>query len=147
MDIFKMFRKSEPVIEAEPLPTIKIIATVDVGYGNILAIHGNWPGSGPWRNPLPMECRGADHWEATIASDHPVEFKLIRNGRDWEIGDNHRSEMGGDCWISPQFPQLPPPQIKQATKHRLATSQGSEIQDDGWFDDAIVAAVAVAFLD
>jgi len=82
---------------------IKILAHIDVGFGNKLAIHGTWAGKGNWEIGVPMKCIGPRLWEVFIAATQPIEYKLVLNQKYWEIGENHTANPGSSYGINPLF--------------------------------------------
>ncbi len=86
------------------LPATTIEVKCDVGYGNNLSIVGTGPGMN-WSQGIPLTNIGSDRWICEISSDKfkEFEFKILRNGKDFEQGSNHTIECGKTAVIAPTF--------------------------------------------
>ena len=81
----------------------RIIARVDVGYGNTLFIRGDGPGLS-WSQGIPMECVSGDQWEITLdESNHPVSFKVLVNDMIWCTGQDNVVASGSTVTVTPEF--------------------------------------------
>ncbi len=82
----------------------KIIARVDVGYGNALYLRGDGPGLN-WDQGVAMECVAGDHWEFTLGeSARPISFKVLINDQIWSSGPDCIVASGSTTTIAPEFP-------------------------------------------
>jgi len=86
------------------LPTTTIEVICDVGYGNSLSIVGTGPGMN-WNQGIPLKNIGSNRWICEINSDKfkNFEFKILKNGKDYETGSNHTIECGKAAVITPKF--------------------------------------------
>lgn len=81
----------------------KIIASIDVGFGNTLYIRGEGPGLS-WDRGLAMDCTADDQWNITISdASRPVIFKLLLNDVKWCAGNDFSVEPGGSITVTPVF--------------------------------------------
>jgi hypothetical protein len=81
----------------------KIVARVDVGFGNALYIRGEGPGLS-WNEGVPMQCVANDEWQFTVGeSPRPVTFKLLVNDRVWCTGQDFSVVTGSQATITPEF--------------------------------------------
>lgn len=83
-----------------PEPTT-IRATFDVGYGHALYLRGSgWPLS--WGAGEPMQWSEGDTWSLTLPGVHgALEVKVLIDDQQWEDGENHRVEAGGELSFVP----------------------------------------------
>lgn len=85
----------------------KIVADIDVGFGNALYIRGDGAGL-TWEKGSPLACK--DHrtwvWSTTSADDHFL-FKLLLNDTQWAQGDNILISPGETVTVTPVFNQIP----------------------------------------
>jgi hypothetical protein len=51
-----------------------------------------------------MTCTAPNRWEATVESPDPIEFKLTKNRKHWEVAPNHTAYPNNTVHISPEFP-------------------------------------------
>ena len=81
----------------------KIVAKVDVGYGNTLYVRGEGPGL-TWSAGVPMECVAGDQWEITLGeSARPISFKVLINDQTWCSGADSVVASGSTATITPEF--------------------------------------------
>ncbi len=87
-----------------PIPTTTIEVKCNVGFGNNLSLVGTGPGM-TWNQGIPLKNISSDRWICEIKSDEfkNFEFKIIRNGKDYEQGANHTIECGKKAVIAPSF--------------------------------------------
>ncbi len=96
---------SAPLVKAVAPAKVhtKIIARVDVGFGNTLYIRGDGPGL-TWSQGVAMECVGPDQWEITLAeSARPVSLKVLVNDQTWCTGPDTVVASGSTTTITPDF--------------------------------------------
>jgi hypothetical protein len=101
---------AEPVKVTAPVKAIapatvqtKIIARVDVGFGNAVYIRGEGPGLS-WSQGIPMENVSNDQWEITLAeSAQPISFKVLVNDATWCTGPDSVVASGSTVTITPEF--------------------------------------------
>lgn len=97
---------TEPAVVKSVAPAAvqtRIIAKVDVGYGNTLFVRGDGPGLS-WSQGVPMECVAADQWEFTIGeAARPVSFKVLINDMTWCTGPDSVAASGSTTTITPEF--------------------------------------------
>lgn len=86
------------------LPTTTIEVKCNVGFGNNLSLVGTGPGM-TWGKGIPLKNINRDSWICEIKSDEfkAFEFKIMRNGKDYEKGSNHKIECGKKEVIVPKF--------------------------------------------
>lgn len=81
----------------------KIVARIDVGYGNALYIRGEGPGL-TWNQGVPMECVANDQWELALGeSARPVSFKVLLNDQIWCTGPDAVVASGSTVTLTPEF--------------------------------------------
>lgn len=81
----------------------KIIATLDVGFGNALYVRGDGPGL-TWNQGVPMECVASDRWELVLGeSARPVSFKILLNDTTWCTGPDSTIASGATVTLRPDF--------------------------------------------
>lgn len=81
----------------------RIVAQLDVGFGNALYIRGNGPGLS-WDQGTPMECVSSDQWELVVGeSSRPISFKVLLNDRIWCTGPDSVAASGSTTTIVPEF--------------------------------------------
>jgi hypothetical protein len=96
-----------------PLPTVKpvasarvqtkIVAKVDVGFGNALYVRGDGPGLS-WNQGVRMNCVANDQWELSLGeSARPVSFKLLLNDTIWCSGPDSTVASGATATVTPDF--------------------------------------------
>lgn len=109
----KSVAESRPAETARPNPVVRavapakvqtrVIARIDVGFGNTLYIRGDGPGLS-WNQGVPMECVASDQWEITLGeSARPVLFKVLLNDQVWCAGPDNVLASGGTATITPEF--------------------------------------------
>jgi hypothetical protein len=96
----------KPAAKKEPAKKIKltrIIARVDVGFGNQLYIRGE-NGGLDWERGIKMENVSAYEWRFT--THYPaksIEFKFLINDELWSEGENLTVTAGKESISSPTF--------------------------------------------
>jgi len=81
----------------------KIVARVDVGFGNALYLRGDGPGLS-WSEGVAMECVAPDQWEFTLGeSARPVSFKVLVNDSVWATGADSVVASGSTVTVVPEF--------------------------------------------
>lgn len=93
---------SKPPASSMKAPT-KVVAHIDVGFGNTLYIRGDGPGL-DWNKGVMMECISDDSWEwSTYEASSPFAFKVTINDESWASGENHQATIGKVNTIEPVF--------------------------------------------
>jgi hypothetical protein len=92
---------------APPVPESKavtrIIARVDVRFGNTLFVRGEGGGLS-WNQGQPMENVSADEWKwETREADSGIVFKFLVNDEVWANGDDQTVAAGGTSISTPSF--------------------------------------------
>lgn len=83
--------------------TTKIVAAVDVGFGNSLTIRGSGPGLS-WEKGTVLACVDAARWEITLPeSAQPVVCKFLINDESWCQGEDYTVLPGASVVLSPVF--------------------------------------------
>ena len=97
-------KKMPPKPEADaPLRKTKVIARVDVGFGNNLHIRGEGGGL-DWEQGILMENVSPYEWQfETTQAKRPLTFKFLINDAIWAEGDNQKVTPGGTSITSPVF--------------------------------------------
>lgn len=82
---------------------VRIVANVDVGYGNTLFLRGE--GGGLSRQVgIAMNCDDANSWSWTGgSSDERITFKFLINDQVWSAGDDLTVEQGQTSTSTPEF--------------------------------------------
>ncbi len=81
----------------------RIVATIDVGYGNTLYLRGSGDGLS-WDMGLPMTNTAADEWCWSVYfAQGQLEFKFLINDRVWSVGENITVNAGETSISSPRF--------------------------------------------
>jgi hypothetical protein len=97
--------KVAPVIKAAPatLASTKIVAKIDVGFGNTLYVRGE--GSGlSWEKGVPLDCIADDEWSLSLSeTSRPVVFKFLINDLTWSIGEDYAAQPGSAVVFTPAF--------------------------------------------
>lgn len=102
--------KKAPAVKAAPAaksaPAAKgttLVASIDVGFGNILYIRGEGPGLS-WEKGVKLACVADDRWSITLApSEKPVVFKFLLNDVAWCDGNDYIAASGSELEIKPTF--------------------------------------------
>jgi len=81
---------------------VKILAQVDVGYGNFLTIYGNWPESN-WTVGYKMTNLSKNVWQFLVHTNSAIEFKVKFNDKFWETGPNQTTNPGNLAAYNPRF--------------------------------------------
>lgn len=93
---------SVKAVSAAPVQT-RIVAQVDIGFGNALYVRGDGPGLS-WNQGTPMECVANDRWELTLGeSSRPISFKVLLNDATWCTGADSVVASGGTAILTPEF--------------------------------------------
>lgn len=105
-------KPSTPAAKIAPAPkpqtklaavTTTIVAAVDVGFGNNLAIRGSGPGLN-WDSGVAMECSADDRWVITLPeSSQPIVCKFLINDTVWCLGVDYTVLPGSSVVLSPTF--------------------------------------------
>ena len=98
--------KTTTVKAAAPAPAKKsakkvtrIVAHVDVGWGNLLYIRGEGAGLS-WEQGVPMLCNNDTEWHWIAETEAgPISFKFLINDEKWALGENVTINAG-DVHIS-----------------------------------------------
>lgn len=94
-----------PAVKAAPssVATTKIVALIDVGFGNALYVRGEGPGLS-WEKGVPLDCVADDQWSLSLSeASRPVVFKFLINDLTWSIGDDYVAQPGGSVELTPVF--------------------------------------------
>lgn len=96
--------KAAPKKTAAKAPAkTKIVANVDIGFGNTLFLRGSAPGLS-WSQGVPMECNAGSAWTIDIAGvTSAFEFKVLINDEYWSAGYNDTATPGTETTITPAF--------------------------------------------
>ena len=68
--------------------TRRIVANVDVGFGNWLTIRGQGAGLS-WDHGIALKNEGPSEWSWEVKASGKIEFKVLLNDALWERGGNH----------------------------------------------------------
>jgi hypothetical protein len=81
----------------------KIVAQIDVGFGNSLYVRGE--GSGlSWEKGVPLDCIADDQWALSLAeTSRPVVFKFLINDLTWSLGEDYVVQPGSSVVLTPAF--------------------------------------------
>lgn len=94
-----------PVVKAAPstVVTTKVVAQIDVGFGNTLYVRGE--GSGlSWEKGVPLDCVADDQWSLTLAeTSRPVVLKFLINDLTWSAGEDYVVQPGSSVELTPTF--------------------------------------------
>lgn len=83
----------------------KIVAKVDIGFGNTLYIRGAGCGL-DWEKGVALKNQKADFWVfETKNCTKDFEYKLLINDSVWNIGENFIARHGVNNVVSPEFQQ------------------------------------------
>jgi len=94
-----------PAVKAAPssLATTKIVAQIDVGFGNTLYIRGEGPGLS-WEKGVPLDCVADDQWTLSLSeTSRPVVFKFLINDLTWSLGEDYVAQPGSSVTLAPTF--------------------------------------------
>ncbi len=81
----------------------RIVANVDVGWGNMLYIRGEGAGLS-WEQGVPMLCDNGTEWHWTAETDaEPISFKFLVNDEKWAAGENVTINAGDVHISTPTF--------------------------------------------
>ncbi len=99
--------KAKPAAAKPPVKTAAvtttIVAAIDVGFGNSLAIRGEGPGLS-WEAGVPLECSADDRWTITLPeTSHPIICKFLINDITWCAGEDYTVLPGSSVVLSPTF--------------------------------------------
>ena len=88
---------------ARKLVETRIVARVDVGFGNALYLRGEGAGLS-WEQGVLMENISPYEWAfTTTRAASPIEFKYLVNDQVWADGENQTVAAGGTSISSPVF--------------------------------------------
>ena len=88
---------------ARTLVQTRVVARVDVGFGNALYLRGEGAGLS-WEKGTLMENISPYEWAfSTTRANAPVEFKCLINDQIWAEGDNQTVAAAGSSISSPIF--------------------------------------------
>jgi hypothetical protein len=96
---------AKPAVKASPstVATTKIVAQIDVGFGNTLYIRGEGPGLS-WEKGIPLDCIADTQWSLTLSeASRPVVFKFLINDLTWSAGEDFVVQPGGSVELTPTF--------------------------------------------
>lgn len=83
--------------------TTKIVAEVDIGFGNTLYIRGAGCGLN-WENGIALKNQDANFWVFEVPScKEDFEYKLLINDEIWSTGENFVAYRGMNNIVSPKF--------------------------------------------
>lgn len=89
-------------VTAAPVQT-RIVARLDVGFGNRLYVRGDGPGLS-WNQGVAMECVANDQWELVVGeSSQPISFKVLLNDATWCTGPDSVVASGSTITVTPEF--------------------------------------------
>lgn len=94
-----------PAVKAAPAvsSSTKILAKIDVGFGNTLYIRGEGPGLS-WEKGVPLDCVADDQWAITLSETaRPIVFKFLINDLTWSTGDDYLALSGSTTELTPTF--------------------------------------------
>jgi hypothetical protein len=93
-----------PAVVAKPKGgRVTIIATVDVGFGNVLFLRGDEPVL-RWDKGIALGNVDGGKWEIVLtAVTAPFQFKFLVNDSGWSSGDNFTASPGDTVTITPAF--------------------------------------------
>ncbi len=94
-----------PAVKVAPayVSTTKIVAQIDVGFGNALYVRGEGSGLG-WEKGVPLDCIADDQWSLALAeTSRPVVFKFLINDLTWSLGEDYVVQPGSSVVLTPEF--------------------------------------------
>lgn len=92
-----------PAPVRSPRPVTKIVARIDIGFGNTLFIRGEGPGLS-WDRGVVMDCVADDLWSIALpAGDGEVIFKFLVNDLSWSSGSDYVVASGATVEFVPSF--------------------------------------------
>jgi len=96
-------KKAAAEQKAAPAVVTKIIAKVDIGYGNILYLRGEGAGL-TWEKGVPMDyTEGEWSWSVTTSASQVITFKFLINDTTWSSGGNLTVTAGETLISTPSF--------------------------------------------
>jgi len=94
-----------PAVKAVPasVATTKIVAQIDVGFGNTLYVRGEGAGLS-WEKGVPLDCIADDQWSLSLSeTSRPVVFKFLINDLTWSLGEDYVAQPGSSVALTPTF--------------------------------------------
>jgi hypothetical protein len=94
-----------PAVKAVPasVATTKIVAQIDVGFGNTLYVRGEGAGLS-WEKGVPLDCIADDQWSLSLSeTSRPVVFKFLINDLTWSLGEDYVVQPGSSVALTPTF--------------------------------------------
>jgi hypothetical protein len=92
-----------PAPVRSPRPATKIVARIDIGFGNTLFVRGEGPGLS-WDRGVAMDCVADDVWSIALpAGDGEVIFKFLVNDLSWSSGSDYVVASGATVELEPGF--------------------------------------------
>ena len=79
----------------------RIVAQIDIGFGNRLTIRGQGAGLS-WHKSEPMEWE-KEGWTWQTSAKENFEFKTLLNDKAWQQGYNVHAKAGQKIVFKPQF--------------------------------------------
>ncbi len=97
-------QKATPVSAAKaPLKMTRIVAHINVGWGNMLYIRGEGAGLS-WEQGVPMLCHDGSEWHWIAETEEgPISFKFLINDEKWALGENVTINAGDVHISDPSF--------------------------------------------
>lgn len=105
-------KKAAPAKKAAAKPAVdkkstkrvtRIVAHVDVGWGNMLYIRGEGAGLS-WEQGVPMLCNNGTEWHWIAETEaEPISFKFLINDEQWALGENVTINAGDVHISDPTF--------------------------------------------
>jgi hypothetical protein len=104
VDIPAKASAAAPVKGQSTAPAVtKVVALIDVGFGNNLTIRGDGPGLS-WQSGVGMVCTDGTSWIwSTTEASGPITFKVLANDMTWCAGEDYVVLPGETVTISPLF--------------------------------------------
>lgn len=91
------------IAEPQTLAITTLLASVDIGFGNLLYVRGEGAGLS-WEQGLPMVNLAPDRWQVVLGGvTSPIVFKYLLNDLQWSIGEDFVAAPGSTTVGAPVF--------------------------------------------
>ena len=94
-----------PAVKEKPASTgaTKIVAQIDVGFGNTLFVRGEGPGLS-WEKGVPLDCVSDNQWSLSLSeTNRPIVIKFLVNDTTWSVGEDYVVQPGSSAVLTPAF--------------------------------------------
>lgn len=97
-------KKPTSTKSTKPANQTKIVAHIDIGFGNTLYVRGEGCSELSWDKGIPLENVSSSEWSLIIKKvTGKITFKFLINDDIWAEGENLSIQAGSNSTSSPVF--------------------------------------------